>query len=258
MSADRTSNSPAAGGPAAPSTDRDHTQTPRRLADHTHPLVEATALKLTAEETTDRGRLQRIFNYVRDINFAFPVEGDFVSASETIRLGYGQCNTKSTLLLALCRAAGIPARIHFSLINKEIQRGPFRGFLYRLIPEAISHSWIEVEIDGEWRQVDSFINDIPFHRGAVAEIRRRGWQTGFSVTRVGGEPSAELDLDGKHFSQMGAVTDDHGVWNDPADYYASDRYKNRPGRLKHWLYRWAILGANRRVSAIRRSGEQRT
>jgi len=225
------------------------------LANYTHPLVKAKAKELTTGEPTIRGKLQRIFRYVRDdITFSYPPEGDFVLASTTIRRRRGQCNTKSTLFLALCKAVGIPARIHFSLIKREIQHGPFRGLLYRLLPDRISHSWIEVQVDGKWRSIDSFINDLAFHKGAVTEIRRRGWETGFSVTRAGGEPSAELSLDGERFTQMGAVTDDHGVWDDPADYYASDRYRNRPGRLKQLLYRWAIRGANRRVDAVRRAG----
>ena len=224
------------------------------LADYTHPLVEAKAKELTANQLTTRAKLERIFRYVRDdIEFAFPPEGDFVPASKTIRTRRGQCNTKATLFLALCKAADVAARIHFSLISREIQHGPFRGLLYRLMPAQISHSWIEVEVDGTSRRIDSFINHIAFHEGAVAEIRRRGWETGFSVTRAGGEPSAELSLDAERFTQMGAVTDDHGVWSDPADYYSSALYRNRPSRWKQLVYLWAIRGANRRVDAVRRA-----
>lgn len=80
--------------------------------------------------------LARIFRYVRDdIVFGFPLKGDFVKASETINLGYGQCNTKATLLLALCKASGIPARIHFSWIRKDIQKGFFTGLAYWLMPK---------------------------------------------------------------------------------------------------------------------------
>ena len=227
------------------------------LADHEHPVVAAKATELTANESTTRGKLERIFSYVRDdISFAFPPEGDLVSASSTIQKQHGQCNTKSTLFLALCKAAGIPARVHFSTISREIQRGPFRGVLYRLLPEQISHSWIEVELDGRWRRIDSFINDLAFHEGAVAEIGRRGWDTGYSVTRAGGEPCAELSLDDERFTQMAVVADDHGVWDDPIDYFASGNYRNRPSRLKLLVYRWAIRGANRRVAAVRRAGRR--
>ena len=228
---------------------------PSRLADHDDPLVRAVAERLTAGETTPRGKLARLFAYVRDdISFGFPLAGDLVPASEVIRSGSGQCNTKSTLLLALCRAAGIPVRIHFSLIGREIQRGFFKGLSYWLMPRQISHSWIEVEIDGRWRRLDAYINDLPLQRAAVAELHRRGWQTGLSVALpTVGEPATDLDLDDERFVQMDAVTEDHGIWDDPAAYYASPAYRNRPGALRSWLYRRVLGHVNERIARLRRS-----
>lgn len=224
-----------------------------RLADYDHPAVIELAAQLTRTETTARAKLDRIFHYVRDdIRFGFPVNGDFVKASETIRLGYGQCNTKATLLLALCKAAGIPARIHFSLITKDIQKGFFSGLAYWLMPKEISHSWIEVEIEGRWRRIDTFINDKKLFDAAMAKIKRLGWSVGYSVALEDGEASADLDLDHAVFQQMAAVTADHGTWDDPSTYYESDNYRNRPDGMRMWVYRHLIGGINRRVEAVRR------
>lgn len=225
-----------------------------QLADHDHPLVKATALRLIEGETTVRGRLEKLFHYVRDeIQFGFPAGGDFVRASETIESRFGQCNTKSTALLALCRAAGIPARIRFSLISKEIQHGFFAGLAYALMPPRISHSWVEVLVDGRWRRIDAYINDKPLQEHAVAALRRRGWRTGFSVALPrSGEPGIDLDLDDEKFSQMAAVTDDHGTYDDPSAYYADSRYQNRPGKFKLWMYRHLIGRVNDRVRRLRR------
>lgn len=226
---------------------------PSRLADYENPLVRDVAQRLTAGETTRRGKLAQLFLYVRDgIRFQFPRAGDLVKASEVIRAGQGQCNTKSTLLLALCKAIGLPARIHFALISKEIQHGFFTGLAYWLMPQRISHSWVEVEIDGRWRRIDAYINDLPLQRGAVAELTRRGWRTGFSVALPReGELAADLDLDDERFVQMAAVTDDHGLYDDPAEYYASSRYRNRPGKLKLWLYQLLNGHINGRVERLR-------
>lgn len=189
------------------------------LADSTHPLVQQTAKTLTAGVRQRQDKLSRIFHYIRDdIQFGFPPEGDFVKASQTIKRGYGQCNTKGTLFLALCQAADIPARLHFSQISKEIQHGFFRGLFYGLMPNEISHAWLEVELEGCWIPVDTYINDLPLHNAAVAKLNRTGWDTGFSVSRLGGEPSAELDLSNTQFSQMGVVVSDHGTWDEPADF----------------------------------------
>ncbi len=111
-----------------------------RLADYQNPKVHEVALELTQGESKREGKLQRIFNFVRDeIQFGFPLKGDLVSASETLQIKMGQCNTKSTLFLALCKAINIPARIHFSLIKREIQQGIFPGFLYIFLPYTLSH-----------------------------------------------------------------------------------------------------------------------
>ena len=93
-------------------------------ADYDNILVNETAERLTQNQNSTREKVENIFYYVRDeIKFSFPLKGDLVKASETIKSKKGQCNTKSALFLALCKAAGIPAKIHFSLIKKEIQKG---------------------------------------------------------------------------------------------------------------------------------------
>lgn len=224
----------------------------QKLADYDDPLVLETAEHLIEGETTVQRKLASLFYYVRDqIKFRFPLEGDLVKASETIKSEGGQCNTKGTLFLALCKAAGIPARLHFSLIDKKIQKGFFAGPIYWLLPKNISHSWLEVLVDGKWRRIDSYINDQPLHEAAVRELKRRGWQIGFSVALGNGESSPEFNLDEEHFEQMGAVTDDHGVWDEPAEYYASEKYQNRPGPFRLFLYEHVVDGVNKKVATLR-------
>ncbi len=237
-------------------TSQNHRSVVAPLADASHALVIETAQRLCQGATTPREKLERIFFFVRDdIAFGFPTDGDFVPAHTTLSTGIGQCNTKATLFLALCRASEIPARIHFSLIKKQIQKGFFTGIAYWLVPPFISHSWLEVEIEGKWRRIDSFINDAALHDGATKELRRRGWKVGYSIALSGDESDdavgAGLDLDHETFEQMAAVTDDHGTWEDPADYYASALYQNRPGALKLWFYRRMIGSINRRVRRVR-------
>ena len=195
-----------------------------KLADESHPLVIKTAQKLTAGEDTLRDKLQKLFYFVRDdIKFGFTVKGDLMKASETIAAGIGQCNNKGTLLLALCKAADIPARVHFSLIRKEIQKGIFEGLGYRLLPPLLSHCWIDVKIDGSWRRIDSYINDVAFYKGGLLELKRKGWDTGYSISGSCGNSSAEFNIDNEKFVQMDAVETDHGVWEDPADYCATNK-----------------------------------
>jgi transglutaminase-like putative cysteine protease len=145
-----------------------HVQRIERLADDHHPLVRETAQRLTHGKGTDREKLEGLFFYVRDeIKFGFPLSGDLTPAPATIQLKIGQCNTKGTLFLVLCKVVGIPARIHFSLIDKQIQRGLFPLLMYRLLPPFLSHSWVEIEVGGCWRRIDSYINDRDFYRAGT-------------------------------------------------------------------------------------------
>mgnify|MGYP002241704325 CR=1 FL=1 len=45
---------------------------------------------------------------------------DSIPASKVLKDGYGQCNTKGTLFMALLRACGVPCRIHGFTIDKKI------------------------------------------------------------------------------------------------------------------------------------------
>ena len=68
-------------------------------------------------------RIRAIYNYVRDeILFGYNTD-DSISASKVLADGYGQCNTKGTLFMALLRGCGIPCRIHGFTIDKKLQKG---------------------------------------------------------------------------------------------------------------------------------------
>lgn len=67
-------------------------------------------------------RVKAIYNFVKDeILFGYNVD-DGVKASRVLKDGYGQCNTKGTLFMALLRASGIPCRIHGFTIDKILQK----------------------------------------------------------------------------------------------------------------------------------------
>lgn len=224
------------------------------LADSSHPQVRKKAQELIASYKTREAKVQAIAHYVRDgILFGFPKEGDFVKASTTISYGFGQCNTKGTLFLALCKAAGIPARIHFSLIRKDIQRGLFTGIAYWMMPDEISHSWIEVQLNGRWKKIDSYINDTALCKAGMKKLEEKGWETGFSISTTKKTRDASHGRTKNSFVQMGAVTTDHGTYSDPGDYYQSPLYRNRPNAVKLFLYRLLIGTINKRIQNLRRT-----
>lgn len=93
----------------------------RKLSDYDHPAIRTKVEELTADRIALLDKLESLFYFVRDeIRFEFPPKWDKVKASKTLQYKTGYCNTKATFFLTLCKAAGIPARIHTGLINIEI------------------------------------------------------------------------------------------------------------------------------------------
>lgn len=103
--------------------------------------------------------IKEIYNFVRDeILFGYNVD-DNIPASQVLKDGYRQCNTKGTLFMALLRACNIPCRIHGFTINKKLQKGAMTGFVYKNAPQNIFHSWFEVYLEDKWYELEAFIID---------------------------------------------------------------------------------------------------
>jgi len=221
------------------------------LADHDHPAIQARANELVADRLTRHAKLESLFHFVRDeIQFGFPPKWDEVKASETLHYKVGYCNTKATLFLALCKAVKIPARIHTGLIDIRIMHGVFPGFSNPFLPRAGGHSWLEVEIDGIWKPLDSYINDKRYYENALLKLHNSGLTTAYSISEAKGASSCEFNFGEVGFMHMGAVVEDHGNWNDFAEYVASDKYI-RMTRLQSLVYPMIARISNRNIEKIR-------
>jgi hypothetical protein len=226
------------------------------LADHDHPLVIETAGRLAKGDDGVLDTLESLFLFVRDsISFGFPPrwsEWDRVTASRVIESGYGYCNTKATLMVALCRACGISARVHYGSIGVNVMRGIFPAFALPFLPDRGPHSWTEVEVEGAWQPIDSYINDEALFRAARVRLQESGRAIGYSLACVDGKCSCEFNFGKQGFAQMGAVVEDHGTWEDPSQFFATDRYVtfNAPQRL---LYPVMAALSNRNIRKLRAS-----
>lgn len=114
-------------------------------------------------------RIGAAHDFVRnEILFGYN-RADDIQASEVLAERYGQCNTKATLLMALLRALGLPCQLHGFTIHKALQRGVVPEAVYRIAPDEILHSWVEVRTGGRWVALEGFILDAPF-LGALQEV----------------------------------------------------------------------------------------
>lgn len=132
------------------------------LLDYGNPIIQTLVLDIHWNTLNEKDKILSIYNYVRDsIAFGYN-KSDDIPASQVLKDGYGQCNTKGILFMALLRAVGVPCRMHGFTIDKKLQKGAIKGLYYQLSPKEILHSWVEVNYDGKWLNLEGFILDVPY------------------------------------------------------------------------------------------------
>lgn len=171
-------------------------------------------------------KVKAIYNFVRDeIKFGYNISDD-IQASKILQDGYGQCNTKATLLMALLRATGVANRIHGFTIDKALQKGAITGIWYKLSPKNILHSWVEVWVNEQWYFLEGVILDKAYL--SKLQKQNRDCKTtfcGFGVYTDNFEnPPIEWNSNNT-FIQSKGINQDFGVFDTPDDFYSKHQQK---------------------------------
>lgn len=224
---------------------------PTRYIDFEHPRVAAAVGAATRGLKSPVERAVRIHDFVRDeIRFGWSTGFYDQSASEVLSNGVGYCNTKSTLFVAMPRAAGVPARQHFVDIHASIL-SPFTdpGTPY------VDHSFTEVNLEGEWLPVDSYIVDKPLFVRAKRRLERESKVLGYGVHADG---SCEWSGRTSSFSQFvrsgrfpTLSTNDYGVFEDVGAFYATGKGVNNLNFLIRLAFGLVARGPNQRIESLR-------
>lgn len=203
------------------------------------------------QELTPVERVKSIYNYVRDeILFGYNVSDD-IPASQVLADGFGQCNTKSVLLMALLRANGIPSRIHGFTIDKALQKGAISGIWYKLSPKNILHAWVEVYVNDTWFTLEGVILDRKY-LSSLQKLNQqcKGQFCGFGVfTDNFKNPPIDWDLNNTFIQDKG-INQDFGIFDTPDDLYS--KHMQNLNFIKKFMYE--KLGRhiiNRKVNRIR-------
>lgn len=231
--------------------ERDALVAPTTLLDHRSEAIQQLVTRRGWRQLEPLARIGAVYDHVRnEIAFGYNADDD-IAASEVLADGYGQCNTKATLLMALLRAVDIPCRFHAATIHKRLQKGVVPGLVYRLAPEEILHSWVEVFIDGDWKRLEGVILDDDYLEGLRCQLGRpSGGVIGYAAG-TDDIDNPRVEWTGDHTEiQMTGVERDLGVYNDPDTYYQSAG-TNLAG-IKRLLYRHLIRHLmNRTIATIR-------
>jgi hypothetical protein len=224
---------------------------PTRLLDFEHPALATLVAQRGWRGLPEYERIGAVYDFVRnEIAFGYN-ESDDLPASKVLADGYGQCNTKATLLMTLLRAVGIPCRFHGFTIDKALQKGAVNGLAYLLAPRSIIHSWVEIWFDARWISLEGVILD----EGFLSAVQRRfasgdGTFCGYGVATADLK-NPPVEWCGRNtYIQKDGINGDFGLFDDPDAFYVAHG-ANLSG-LKRWLYSHVVRHwMNRNVARIR-------
>jgi hypothetical protein len=127
------------------------------MCDYNHPLVQETAHRVVANGQTEQEKAILIFNFVRD-TIRFSMAFSKSKASQILKLGYGECITKTNVQVALLRAVGIPARMRWVMAQTKVLNGLVAPFMLRSMKTAASHFWTECFIQDHWISCEALLD----------------------------------------------------------------------------------------------------
>ncbi|MCL2797124.1 MAG: transglutaminase-like domain-containing protein [Firmicutes bacterium] len=223
------------------------------LINYNAPELQTLLLNRGWRALDEKDRILAVYNFVRDeIEFGYNI-GDDISATKVLKDGYGQCNTKGTLFMALLRALGIPCRIHGFFVDKSVQYGAMKGFYYRQAPKEILHSWVEILYNGKWLNLEGFILDVKY-LGKLQEkfTDCKGSFCGYGVAVPDFKnPPVEWSGDDTYI-QKDSIIKDLGVFDSPDELFGA--YRQRVGRFKSFMFRRVVRHLmNRNIKRIRKA-----
>ena len=229
---------------------------PTELLDFKSPQIQQLIVERRWQALPEFERIGAIYDFVRnEIKFGYN-QSDSLPASQVLADGFGQCNTKGILLMALLRANQFACRFHGFTIDKRLQKGAITGWAYVLAPASIIHSWVEIWFDGRWVNLEGFILDesylIALQKTFPAAKEFCGF--GAAVTDLRDPPVQWKGTD--TYIQKEGINADFGIFNSPDDFYR--KHGTNLSGLKKWVFESVVRAQmNRNVERIRLSKVKR-
>ena len=132
---------------------------PAAMVDSDHALVRDFAAR-HARGADDRERAVSLYLAVRDglrydpYRIDLSVQG--MKGSTALAKGYGWCVPKAAALAAVCRAAGIPARVGFADVRNHLSTERMRQNMGSDL--FVWHGYTDIWLDGAWRKATPAFN----------------------------------------------------------------------------------------------------
>lgn len=221
------------------------------LLDYNSPKIQAIISERNWRDMTPRDKILNIYNFVRDeILFGFNLR-DNLPASYILKNGYGQCNTKGILLMALLRAVKIPCRLHGFTVDKTLQKGILKKSSYFFAPKLLLHSWVEVYYNDRWFNLEGFIIDTKYLNSLQFKFQDcYGKFCGYGVATDNFKYPNITWNENDTYIQKEAIVGDLGLFQSPDKLFSFQRQSLGP--IKRKIYENIVRHfMNRRIKKIR-------
>jgi len=221
------------------------------LLNYTHASIQSIIETNQWTVLTPYKKIGAVHHFVRDaIDFGYNHK-DKLTASEVLTKKYGQCNTKSIVLMSLLRALNIPCKIEGFLVDSSFQGELLPKALRPFAPKHFLHTRVLVQYKENFVPLEGYILDkryllaiqkmYPHHEGP------------FSKYAVATDDLHALNIEGNGHEtaiQKNAIVKSLGVYNDPDTLF--DKHDQPMGVFKRFIYSSVVRHLmNKRVKKIR-------
>jgi transglutaminase-like putative cysteine protease len=207
------------------------------LLDLEDPKLRLRAHALTQLCKTEREKALALYGFVKRIPFSKPFKLRLRTAREVIDVGRGDADDKAAVLIALLRAADIPARLRYIELSGEILRGLTSSVASAARPLA------EVWLGDRWLRTDTYIFDAAYMAAARQRIKDQGWEWGYGIHRDGNtiwSGAGDAYLGGRPTAEDPMVLADLGCYSDPLALMTSRAWRSAHPRLSRAV-QWNVL-----------------
>lgn len=146
------------------------------LLDLDHPKLRLKARSLTQLARNERERALAIYAFVKRMPYAKRIKLEYPTSRDMLERREGDGDDKVTALIALLRAAGIPARIRYM----EMRGIMLRGLVPMENPPDAARPLVEIWLD-RWVRTDTYIFDAAYIAAAKRKLLENGWDCGWGL-----------------------------------------------------------------------------
>jgi transglutaminase-like putative cysteine protease len=148
--------------------------------DITHPYIREIIKRVAGDEKNPYWIARKLYDYLIQ-HMEYKLEGGWNSAPEALKRGTGSCSEYTFCYIALCRAAGIPARY----VGSVVMRGDEASL------DDVFHRWCEIYLPSYgWIPVDPDAGDEPLPADRARAFG--GTKNHYLITTSGGGDSLFL------------------------------------------------------------------